>query len=226
MGYDNEHAATNWMVFDIETIPMPDCDQYLVEPIEAPSNYKDPEKIKQYIAEKRQKQIAEASLDLDLCQVAAISVAFHDAAYVQTRATTPESEMLDGFWRFAKDHRLVGFNCLMFDLPILQRRSLYLGVRSTPVSLDRYRTEVVDLADILTYHGKMTWRSLEFYAKRFDIAYDNSVKGEDILKLAAAGNWTAIANHALADATTTRELAARMGAIAWLRDTNAQAVAI
>lgn len=208
-----------WLVADIETCPMPSCGEYLTDPIEAPANYKDPAKIAAFISDKRAKQIADAALDLDLCEIVAIGIGFHDETYAQTRATSSEAEMLRGLWSFVETVRreqgvVVGFNCLTFDLPILLRRSLYLGIPTPPLSVDRYRHDgVIDVADVLTFGGRMTWRSLAFYAKRFGIAHDDSVKGEQIPQLVADGNWAAIEAHVRSDVETTRALALRIGVI-------------
>lgn len=235
MGYDGENALhamslRPWMVFDIETCPMPDCAEYLTDPIEAPSNYKDPAKIAAYVDQKRQQQIDEAGLDLDLCEVVAIGGAFHDATWVQSRETRSEEEMLRDFWRFAastvsQNGVLVGFNELSFDLPVLFRRSLYLGIETPRISIDRYRHDsVVDLAEVLSY-GRREWlRSLSFYAKRFGIACDDQVDGSRIARLVADGNWQAVRDHCAKDVATTRDLALRCGLIRMPLDVEGVAV--
>lgn len=216
MGLNNESANLSrpWLVFDIETCPMPSCAEYLTDPIEAPSNYKDPGKIAIYIEEKRKAQIEQAALDLDLCEIVAISADSGSGAWVMTRAAKDERTMLELFWREARDKTLVGFNCLTFDLPVLLRRSLYLNVITPRVSVDKYRHDgVIDVADVLTFGGRMKWRSLAFYCKRFGIPHDNSWDGADIPGLVAAGDWEAIAAHAQADVEATTALAQRIGAI-------------
>lgn len=222
MGFDNENARATgrqWMAFDIETCPMPNCTDYLVDPIEAPANYKDAEKIAKFIEEKRQKQIADAGLDLDLCEVVAIAGQFHDSGWCQTREEWAEADMLDGFWRFVRTMQreggvIVGFNCLGFDLPVLLRRSLYLGVSVPSIAIDKYRHDgVVDVAHELTFGGRMTWRSLAFYAKRFGIPHDDSVKGEDIAGLVQAKDWAKVESHVKADVWTTAQLAQRIGLV-------------
>ena len=222
MGLNSENAhivGKPWMAFDCETAPMPGCADYFTDPIEAPDNYKDPLKIARYIEEKRQKQIAEAGLDLDLCEVVAIAGQFHDTGWCQTRESSTEGDMLDGLWRFVRTIQrdggnLVCFNGLFFDLPILLRRSLYLGVAAPTIAVDKYRHEgVIDVAHELTYGGRMTWRSLAFYAKRFGIPHDDSVKGEDIAGLVAAQSWDKVAAHCKADVWSTAQLAQRIGLI-------------
>lgn len=238
MGLNSENAmhvtGKPWLCFDLESAPMPGCEQYLTDQIEAPSNYKDPAKIAGYVAEKRAKQIAEAGLDLDLCEIVAIAIQFPTEGYVQTRVNWSEADMLDGFWRFVRTIQreggnLVGFNCLAFDLPILLRRSLYLGVSVPSVQVDRFRHEgVIDVAHELTFGGRMTWRSLAFYCRRFSIPHDDTVKGEDIAGLVQRGTneaWDAIAAHCKSDAWSTAQLAQRCGFIYAPQPEPAEAIA-
>lgn len=216
MGLNNEFASGRpWIVFDIETCPMPSCGEYMNDPIEAPSNYKDPIKIAEYVTNRRLKQIADAALDLDLCEVVAIGVSDGSGAPLAlTRQTHDERKLLEWFWRMGREKTLVGFNCLTFDLPILLRRSLYLNVQTPHVNLDRYRHDgVIDVADMLTYSGKVRMRSLAFYCKRFGIPFDNSVSGEQIPLFVADQKWTEIASHVEADVAGTQALASRIGAI-------------
>src|SRR3990167_2530431 len=109
MGYDTDWSrahVTPWMAFDLESVPMPGCADYLTDPIEAPSNWKDQEKIAKYIEEAKQKQIAKAGLDLDLCEIVAIATQFPTEQYCQMReswsGSWSEGDMLDGFWRFVR----------------------------------------------------------------------------------------------------------------------------
>ena len=222
MGYNNEGAQSfgrPWLVFDIETMSLLGVEQYITEPIEAPSNWKDPDKIARYIAEARQRQIEKAALDLDLCEIAAIGIGLPLAAYAQTRGTTSEEDMLRGFWRFTQNTQreggvLVGFNILSFDLPILLRRSLYLGIETPPIAVDKYRHDgVVDVLDVLTFSGKVTMRSLAFYCRRFGVPFDDRIDGAQVPGLAAAWLWDHVETHARADMAAITALAARLGLI-------------
>ncbi len=197
---------------------MPGCADYLTDPIEAPSNWKDAEKIARYVAEKRERQVADAGLDLDLCEVVAIAGQYHDASWCLTRAcgVLTEAEMLHAFWDSVREIQresgvLVGFNCLHFDLPVLLRRSLYLNVETPVLQVDKYRHDgIVDVQHELTFGGRMPWRSLAFYAKRFAVPHDDSVKGEDIAGLVAAGAWDQVTAHVKSDVWTTAQLAYRI----------------
>lgn len=221
MGYDNENAivlpapSMPWVVFDIETIPSPDCASFIPDDIKAPSNYKDEAKIAEYIKNARQKQIDEAGLDLDLCEVAAIGWEGDDnEGAIYLRSLTDEARMLRDFWRAVDGRLLVGFNILHFDLLVLLRRSLYLGVSAPPIQVDRYRHDnVLDLADVLSFGRKEHLRPLSFYCKRFGIPHDESVTGAQIASLVAAGDWQAVSRHCYDDVQATRALAERLGLI-------------
>ena len=220
MGLNNERARVTgrpWLVFDIETAPMPDVEQYLPD-AKPRKGTKDEAKIAAQIAEKRAALLAGAALDLDLCEIVAVAWKAgnpeHDGCW--TRADADEVTIVDRMCDLFEEQRgaIVGFNVLAFDLPVFLRRCLYLNLIPPPIQVDKYRHDgVIDLADVLTYGGRMPWRSLGFYAKRFGIPHDDSIDGAQIPALAAAGEWDQIAAHVLADVQTTAALARRMGLI-------------
>ncbi len=59
------------LFFDIETTPNSGAIALLPEPA-APANYKDADKIAQYVSDKKAEQIAQAPLDADLGKVIAM----------------------------------------------------------------------------------------------------------------------------------------------------------
>ncbi len=108
----------------------------------------------------------------------------------------------------------VGFNCLSFDLPVLLRRSLYLGVHAPHVPLNKYRPgRVVDLMQLLAYQGMLAYRSLGFYCRRFGISVPDEVTGAEVVALVAAGEWRQVHDHVQADVAKTVQLAGRVGVI-------------
>lgn len=202
------------LILDIETFALADADQYL-EPVSAPANYKDPVKIEQYCVERRAELLAKCALDADLCEIVAIG--WHRDIDAECRVlhrgtATDEAAMLRAFWNHAEDAAaMVGFNLLSFDLPILIRRSQYLGLPVPPLNLDRYKTPHIDLMERLSFNGKIKAHSLDFYCRRFGIACDDTHSGADVDALVKAGEWEAIAAHCRADVEKTRALAARLG---------------
>jgi predicted PolB exonuclease-like 3'-5' exonuclease len=200
------------LVFDIETAPLPDAADYL-EAIEVPANYKDPEKIATYVAECHAEQLKRCSLDVGLCRIVAIGM-WRDresAPEILTAADMDEPAMLARFWTNADRRQLVGFNCITFDLPVLLRRSLYLGVRAPSIQVDRFRhPTVTDLLQVLSHHGALRLRSLNFYCRRFGFAVTDTLTGADIAAAVANGRWSEIETHVRADVQKTALLAAKV----------------
>ena len=202
-------------VFDIETAPLADAAVYLPPP-KPRANLKDPAKIEADLAEKTAALLEKAALDPDLCRIVAAgwdcdgqaeSAVCEDAAH--------ERDLLDRFWKQSVGATLVGFNCLSFDLPVLLRRSLYLGVRAPLFSLNKYRPgSIVDLMQRLAYQGTLPYRSLAFYCTRFGIVVPDAVTGADIGALVAAGAWSQVHDHVRADVAKTTALARRVGVLA------------
>lgn len=205
------------VVIDIETVAV---DGIETEPVSAPANYKDPEKIAAYIAQAEAAQRERAALYPWTARVVALGTASgeHEPTVVVLPSEAEEREALTWFWRTAvheEDARfvrpLIGFNHRTFDLPVLMARSTLLGVRYQPLNLDRYRTPHVDLMDKLTFYGAVPARSLHWFARRFGLPVDDTVRGADVAKLVAEGDWEDVRAHCASDVQLTRALAQRLG---------------
>ncbi len=213
MGYNNMNARR--MIFDIETCPLPEAIEYL-EAVEAPSNYKDPEKIAAYIAEKQADQLSRCALDPDLCRIVAIGSQAEGEdsvmADVVKGGDVDESTLLAAFWCSSEGLHLVGFNCISFDLPVLLRRSLYLSVPVPPIQVDRFKhPRVTDLLQVLSYNGSLKMRGLSFYAKRFGFPVVDTITGADIGLAVQQGRWDDVQRHVVADVEKTVLLAEKLG---------------
>jgi 3'-5' exonuclease len=206
------------IIVDIETASITDAEQYL-EPIEAPANYKNADAIERYVKDATVRAIDRCSLDPDLCRLVALGWMFTrdtEPTIWSCQNSTQERDALEKFWRdydAAHDPELVTFNGLRFDLPVLMRRSLYLGIRFPLLNLDKYRTPHIDLLDKLTHHGVLTAHSLRFYLSRFGIPVNDEHTGKDVAELVRAGDWAAVAAHCRADVLGTKQLAERIGAV-------------
>lgn len=215
MGMNNSGVPPR-MVIDIETYSLAEAAQFIEEP-SAPANYKDPEKIAAYVAEKRIENLSRCALDVDLCRIVALGTQNTETgAIVVTTAhdDATERDMLEGFWHDTAGCNYIGFNILGFDLPVLMRRSLYLGLnyfRQTPV--DRYKTPHSDLMEILSFNGKLKYRGLDFYCRRFGIAIADETSGADIDALVKADDWVGVEAHCRADVVKTALLARRIGVL-------------
>lgn len=207
------------LIVDVETVPIADAATF-VEPVTAPSNYKDPDKIRAYIAEKEAEQVAKCSLDPDLCRLAAVGWMYADEA--EPFVTTCEDEAIEAmallnFWRNVDAGTiLVGFNILNFDARVLLRRSLYLNEPAPALLLERFKhPQIDDLMLRLCWNDPYKAHSLAFYVQRFGLPpVDDDVVGADIGALVQAGEWGRVAKHCRADVLRTAALARRLGVIA------------
>lgn len=201
------------LFFDIETAVNLDALAFLPEPM-APANYKDSEKIAQYVSDKKVEQVLQAPLDADLGMVTAIAMqrSLENATevYLTGDDETPnEKALLHRFWvNFAEmDGWACGYNILGFDLPYLLRRSFALGI-DVPLlpRLSKYQTEpVVDLMGILYNWGNA--RGLKWVCKRYGIP--NALPDLDGSKVAGMDRDT-LRKYAANDLTLVIDLYKRM----------------
>jgi len=216
MGMNNEECG-RWIAFDLETFAIEDVPAYL-EPVKAPANYKDPEKIAAYIQEGTAKAVRDAALDIDLARIIALGQQDDDMSAPAAWFIEDERQerlMLQNFWSGIKaSTRLIGFRIRTYDLPLMMRRSQLLGVAYPEISLDKYRTrQVVDLYDVLTFHGTVDGKSLDTYCRRFGIDAPDAITGKDVAERMLAGDLDAILDHAKADVSQVVQLAHRLSVI-------------
>ena len=204
------------LCIDIETAAHPDAAQYL-PPATPRKGTKDPDKQAAQIEEKEAALLAGAALDPDLCRI--VCLGWDDGisgASLTCRDEGEERAALVSFWTIWTNRlegiapRIVGYNVKAFDIPILFRRSLALGVRPslTTSATHRYRMDiVVDLLEVLSGGNPAHWRSLGFYLKRYGLAPEDPISGAQIPDLVEAGDWDAIRAHNAADLSATIALA-------------------
>lgn len=215
------------MVFDIETAPIAGAREFIEAPT-APANYKDPDKIAAYVEEKYEETVQRAALDPDLARIVCISW-WTDASddpgapgplYLIAKDEAAETNILRTFWGAVGNGpdqaTLIGFGILSFDLRVLLRRSLYLGVAPSAVQVDKYRHPgVIDLMDELSFHGAEKYRSLSFYVKRFGLGpFEDDITGASVGLRIAVGDWDSVARHCRIDVAKETALAKRIGVLA------------
>jgi hypothetical protein len=224
-----------YIVLDLESHPIDNAADYLTEPVEAPSNYTKPEAIAAYVAKAKQAQLERAALDIDLARI--VCLGYHSSNLVrvpgggefgnvfsETLLFKDETQEMTALGRIFKEwfpttHTadwpiLVTFNGLGFDLPLLLRRALYLGVKAPNIQIDRFKhPHVIDLMALLNYGDKSRSHSLAFYCQRFGIPVNDENSGKDIAALIAADNWAAVEAHCASDVQAIYHLAKRIGVV-------------
>jgi uncharacterized protein YprB with RNaseH-like and TPR domain len=209
-----------YMPLDIETVGLPQSKDWL-EPLSAPSNYKDPDAIARFVEKAEAERLEKLALDPDCNRIVALG--FVDAAFNNPTVYLMSNEMeeREHLKMFAdiyrqQDTRLVTFNGFRFDLPVLMRRAMYLDVKFPILSVDRYRSEHIDIWQKLSFNGAINAHSLKFYAKRLGIGTLDKVDGKDIGRLVAEDtteSWNAIHDHCLSDVGLCHAVALRLGVV-------------
>lgn len=205
------------LVVDIATAPIPDAAQF-IEPVSAPSNYKKQEVIDAYVKEKEAEQADRAGLDLDLCRISGIGwQRFFDAkdppvVEIYQNEDHERQGLVNMSSRIAEGHTLISYNGLRFDWPILMRRALYLGVSFPTISLDRFKSNHIDLFAKLTNSGQLPGKSLRFYASRLGwLDLEKTLTGAEEAQVFQSGKWKELASSIRHDVTATVRLAKWMG---------------
>jgi len=202
------------LVCDISTAPIADAAQF-IEPVSAPSNYKKQEAIDAYVKEKEAEQKDRAGLDMDLCRITGIGWqgVFRPSDEPVVRLAHSEKDEIDCLREFSVlmgDHStLISFNGLKFDWPILMRRALYLGIGGFPlISLDRFKSNHIDLYAKLTNSGTLSGHSLRFYAARLGwLDIEKTLTGAEEAQVFQSGKWAELEASIRHDVTATVRLA-------------------
>lgn len=183
------------------------------EPIEAPSNYKDPAKIADFIAGKRAERLTRAALDLDLARITCFGWSDDgDEPRVQVCKTEDDERIvLDAFTGILDEHggvSLVGFNSLRFDWPLIMRRCAYLGLAIPAINLDRYRSHHLDLWEILSNRGTTPAHALSWYMRRLGhLDLVKPLTGAEEAQAAQQGRWDELRASVACDVQATIRLA-------------------
>jgi len=211
---------TDYVVLDVATAPIDGAAGYLEGTIKAPANYKDADKIAAYIADKEADRLAMAAVDVDLARLTAIGICQDDVVAVYDAQTeAAERALLATVAEAVAGQVIVTYGGLRFDLPLLMRRARYLGVAFPDLALDRYRSEHVDLCELLSDRDPQRRRSLGFYVKRLGWTdLDKPLSGADEARVFETGQWDALAASVYHDVAAARRLAAWLGLVAPFRD--------
>ena len=214
-------------VLDIETIGIPEASQFIEAP-ECPGYYKKPESIAQWQAEEAPKILAErvarAALDIDLAEIVALGLVPLETvletspsdlqALILTREQDDEAALLRTVDEAVHAGAIfVTYNGRTYDLALILRRFMYHGVAAPRISLDRYRSEHIDLYEQkITYFGAVNGHKLSWYAKRFGWTDVSSrIEGGGVGSAARDGDWDGIREHCACDLIWTARLAHRLG---------------
>ena len=164
------------IVFKIETAGLPkDEILHLMPHFEAPSNYKDAEKIQAYKAKKEEEWLLDSASSPLSGKILAIGVQ-PDGGVFELISDDDEAELLTRFWAFYRensDAAFVGFGTSLFDIPYILKRSWKHSVM-VPFGIVNGRFLNGNFADLLQHWGcgQSERASLNNVAKFFGIEED------------------------------------------------------
>lgn len=204
------------LILDLATSALPDAERYLEGTVRAPKNYVDERKIADYIAEKQAERLAEAALDIDLARITALGFAL-DSNAIDVRVCRDEVDerlLIADVADLVNGSTIVTFGGFNFDLPLVQRRAKYLGIKFPWLNLDRYRSPHIDLCELLSDRNPQRRRSLQFYAKRMGWTdLTKILSGAEEAQVPTTGRWDDLEASIRHDVIATYRLAQWMGVI-------------
>lgn len=209
---------SQWIALDVASAPLADAATFIDKAaIEAPSNYTKPEAIAGYIEKEYARRVAAAGLDLDLARITAVGshgYSNHQQVVLcQTEADErKELQALAEYFAHFPNMRVVTYGGFHFDLPILMRRSRYLGVTFPKLNLDRYKSPHMDLLLELSDRDPSRRRSLSFYCRRLgwtDLC--KTLSGEEESRVFETGRWDDLRSSVEHDVEATIRLGHWLG---------------
>ena len=233
----------NSLYLDIETIPCQRSDvrEFFAKKIaagnvtklaecKAPSNYKDPDKIAEYVEKAKRDilngeeaeidaKLSETSFDGSFGQVLCIGLAWDnepsrtycatDLSLEQERKVLQDfyCDVFDGPTRF----RVVGHNVAAFDLRFLRQRSIVQGVQP-PLSIpfDAKPWDDVIFDTMIQWSGLKAGGSMDKLCLALGIPGKGDISGADVWPMAQAGKFVEIAAYCRGDVERTRAIHKRM----------------
>jgi len=231
------------LTLDIETVPAqrPDILAHIEESlrddlaaalseVKAPANYKDEEKITEFVCQKRgsikaefdaklAEKIHATGLDGAFGQVLCIGWAWNDGpirtAYSTSLTGAGEHDtILEFFLDMPVGFRkacVIGHNVSAFDLRFLKQRAMVLGIRpplSIPFDAKPWDEAIFDT--MVQFAGVGKTISLDKLCRAFGIDGKGAISGADVWPMAQAGRFKEIADYCADDVRKTREVWRRM----------------
>lgn len=235
------YSSVVHVVVDIETLSIQDANlkmayrERLEKTVQAPGNYKKPEAIAAYIANKVDEKMEKTALSANFAEIACISV--WDSS---SQTTTTFSRRLDNqpnspvdntdrrlladFWSwveelYAKAPTVIwcGKGVKRFDFPIIRTRSIVNTLKADQQKLHfkKYDTDsVIDLEDDYWWPGSTSgsYTSLADIAMVLGIEFDSDYTGANVEESFLLGQWDAIEGHCEEDVLLVVEILKAIGA--------------
>jgi leucyl-tRNA synthetase len=207
------------ILLDISTAPIENAAEFIDrDSIEPPDSYVKPEAIEAYKDREFKKRMDKTGLDLDLARITGIG----------WQRRMPDGELVIDLCRddqdecdalatlatvIGHDQRLISYNGLSFDWPMLMRRARYLGVPFPVINCDRYKSPHIDLMALLSLHDPSRRRSLGFYARRLGMGLSKPLSGAEEAQVPVSGRWQELEASLRHDVEALHKLAVWAGVL-------------
>ena len=201
----------SYVIFDVESKPKAELLDVFMESVSAPKNFKDEEKIKEYIEGKKADARKAMATDSDYCEVVCICIKEEDRDPVtmsleQFALWLEKTEDVGGAQVSNKYKTFVGFNSRVFDIPVIikagLRAKLKMPYKELFSMLDKYKGQRhIDLMEKIS----MAWgsnKSLDTYLKIY-LGEHKDTQGDEFFKNATDEELRA---HCVADVLLTEKL--------------------
>jgi DNA polymerase elongation subunit (family B) len=220
----------HYLHLDIETLPTSDPDEIarLVAEIEAPSNYKDPDKIAAYRAEKAASVVAKTSLDGAVGRVCCIGFAVGDddvsswTIADNIHGDEDEKTLLNDFFASVAERVknrepavcVVGHRVADFDLRFILQRAIVLDVKLPdwfPRNPKPWSSEVFDT--MTAFAGGKGTISQDKLCRSLGLAGKGDVDGSQVAGLWAEGKYEVVREYCADDVRRQREAFRRIHSV-------------
>ena len=122
----------------------------------------------------------------------------------------PEAQLLQAIWdEIETVDRIVTFNGWSFDLPLLLRRSWYLGIAPSKfISLKKYESQLhIDVRMVLANWDSYARGSLDLYARlKLGLAKKDGIDGSQVQAMWDAGKYAEVKAYCEQDCRITWDL--------------------
>lgn len=186
--------------------------QPTLDDISAPTNYKDPDKIKAYKEDKLNDAWRKQALDILKCEVICIGYAIDDnpVEYVIGNDEKHVVEQFQSKLDSLNYVEVIAYNGLRFDFPILNLRCLKYGMHTLRSLLPKDKREM-GYTDVMievagTLYGKDAFLKMSEVAKFFGIESKTGMDGSMVHDEYIKGNIKGIAEYCMEDVEVLRQL--------------------